>query len=603
MAINPGTTVVYNGVTLSNVITREFDSETIYDPSGTDMIARKVRFTFAGVLHSQNVTTAPTSITFGTVGHTEAVPKKALWLQELLSVPRQVLIVQNSNVEFFRCTPTTTNNLKDADNDTDNGPKPTRVQVTHIAGDKVFRVTFSIECTFANCVYLSGTKLEKTRSTPVINNRWSIREAMNDNYFTTRTISGHIRLSHALSSAHAYKALCVPPLEDGFKRESIEFEELPNGLEANYNVTDKQVHTSAPWPLTKFTARHEESTTEALEMNSSMAVSCWGDPSTSKADMLVRAVQIADARLQFSSSKRDNFHYTHVGIIDEVGEENRLDLNITIRRYDAEQRTIFDLMATSIGKTLVLPALPNAKSDEGKAAYNPQRSRRPALWGYDGTKARNPAQMFLLHCYLQSPCSINKGMWQGAESVKEVEPQPTAPSNATSVSGSVVDSLSPPPPADGYAKEHSEAIYTMARMTSRYTNSVIRAHMPLAYSANSDTAAYATLSGGLCRRIIKVDCERVGKQPQIPVPIDSYDDPNGMLKGRLLEHWVEGSPPTLAPTGDKKIFRVTAYYVYGMNRPPAQDTKLAMGVLPFTSFAKVDTALNLADTYSDTVGP
>lgn len=600
--MNVGTAVSYNGVTIYNCVTREFSSETVYDPSGTDTIGRTVRFTFTGLIHSQSIgDKAPTGIDFNAVARDTAAPAKSQWFQELLSQPRKILVVKINNVEYFRCSPANQNNITKVDVDTNNGPRPLSAVVTSVISDKVFRVSFSIECRLSHCSYMSGTGFAKTKATPIVSNRWSVRESMDDNYFLTRTISGHIIFTHSLSSAHAYKSQCVPPLEDGFRRESIEFDELPNGLEATYSVTDRQTHTAAPWPLTKFSARHEEQINDALDITSSMTVNCYGDPHTRKQDMLIRAVQIADARLEFTNPKRQNFHYTHVGLIDDMGDENHIELSIGIRRYDKSQRTTFDLMAVNLGKTLKLPTLPNAQESAGSDPYNPRRSRRPALWGYDSKGPRNPVQSFLLHCYLQTPCDPQKGMWQG---VKE-QPQPKLPDQpttlATAIDGGIVDSLSPPPPSDLYSPGHSEAIYVHAAMTSRYVTDTIRAQMPLAYQAGEDTARTVKLSGGACKRIIKVDCERLGKVPLIPSPMEDYRD--GKLIGRLLRYWVEAHPPTVSPTGDKKVFRLTAYYVYAMNRPPKPDEKVRTGVMPFTSFTLAETALNLKEAFSKTMGP
>lgn len=596
------TTVIYNNVTLHNVSTREYDSETRYDASGTDVIGRIVKFTFTAILHSQNVATgAPAYVDLDGVARAGSVPDKAEWLQELLYQPRKTFIVKIANTEFFRCEPASLANEALTTTDRDNGPKPTSVKVTAIAGSKVFRVSFSITCWLANCDYLSASDIVKKSTAPVVNNRWSIKESMDDSYFITRTISGHIRLSSSLRSAHAYKSLCVPPLENGFARKFLDFEETANGLEATYTVTDKQVHTAAPWPLTKFEATHTESTSSALSFQSNMTVACWGDMSTSKADMLVRAVQIADSRLSFNDPKRNNFIFSSLAIIDHIGEENRLELHVSLQRFEDEQRTVFDLMAGQLGKAMELPDLPNTAGPDAEVKYKPNRSRRPFVFGYDQGGDRNPVESFLLHCYLQTPCSTDKGMWQGT-------PNQTTPSTEkapqTEVTAAVVDSVTPEPPDNGYSKEHAEAIYTLCRLTSRYTTTGIVAHMPLSFTSQTSgkTSAIVKLGGGLCRRVLKVDCERVGEPPMVPKPLATYTD--GANAGTLIDWWIEPNAPTLAPGGGgKKVHRITAYYLYGMNRPPNMDEAVSVGTLPFTSFDKADTSLDLGTTLSEDFGP
>lgn len=597
------TTLTYNGIVLHNVVTREYDCEARYDSSGTDLIGQIVKITVTGVLHSSRVASgAPSYVDFAAVGRIEDVPLKTKWLREQLSQPRKTLVLKIGNTEIVRCEPATQANLASPTTDRDNGPKPTMVRVTHIAGDKVMRVSFSITCWFANCSYLSASDYVDKAPALVVNNRWSVKESMDDNYFLSRTISGHIRLSSSLASTHAYKSLCVPPLEQGFARKHIDFEESATGLEANYSVTDKQVTIAAPFPLTKFEATHTEGTNDSLAMNSSMHVTCWGDPHTNKADMLVRAVQIANSRLNFDDPKRNNYIFSNLTIVDHVGEENRLELHVAVRRWEKEQRTVFDLAANQIGKEFTLPDLPNAPTSDENKKYDFRQSRRPAIWGYDHGAARNPVQSFLLHCYLQTPCSTTKGHWEGGPNTAQPDPKkPPEPS----VSGTVVEQVTPEPPEDDHSEEHEEAIYTHCRLSSRYVTTGLIAHMPLAYvgeSSGSRSASTVTLGKGLCRRVIQVDAERVGKWPLIPSPEASYTE--GDNGGSLIDYWVEPNAPTLAPGGGgKKVYRVTAYYLYGMDRPPTGEEAMHTGKLPFTKLTQADTEMKLSDTYSTEVGP
>ncbi len=615
------TTVVYNGVEIHNCLTREFDSETVYDPSGTDIIGRRVRFTWQGLLHSQNVPNAPTFIGIAGIAGDATPAGKIAWLHERLSTPRAELSVYSS-VEnhppgvgdnarrYFRAFAATEATQNNAAADTDNGPKPTKVQITQIANSVVFRVVFSIEVQFSHCLKAAFTpndnqagRIEQVN--PVVSNRWSVSESMDGNYFMTRRITGHIRIRNALQSVHIYRAECVPPLEAGFRRESLDFDESENGLEGTYTVTDRQVHNAAPWPLTKFEATHEESTHDSLEFSSSMRVAVWGDPSTRKSDMLVRAVQIADARLQFTKQENQNsFLYRHVAIIDVIGEENRLELHVSLQSFRKTQRASFDLMAKSIAQPLDLPELPNAQErpDNPSPKYDPRISRRPAIFGYDPqTGPRNPVQSFLLHCYLHGPCDKSKAIWPGEDEKKPKTPPTEPPPKKPEVTGSVVSEVTPPAPADRYSDTHAEAMYTSCRLTSRYAIDTYRAHMPLAFSPSNKTAAFATLTNGVTKRIIDVDCERVGKPPAIPNVKDVYKD--GDVNYKLLSHWIDTYAPTLTATGDKQIIRITAHYVYGADQIFTANDKLRVGVLPFTSFKIDDTSLTLKEAYNEEVGP
>jgi len=104
--------------------------------------------------------------------------------------------------------------------------------------------------------------------------------------------------------------------------------------------------------------------------------------------------------------------------------------------------------------------------------------------------------------------------------------------------------------------------------------------------SDKDTSIVFRLAGGQCRRIIDVDVERAGAWPEIPPPVDSYID--GELQGTLLKHWLEPHPPSLTVDGMTLIYRITAHYVYAMNRPPTLNEQFRIGVAPQTSVKKDD---------------
>ena len=113
---------------------------------------------------------------------------------------------------------------------------------------------------------------------------------------------------------------------------------------------------------------------------------------------------------------------------------------------------------------------------------------------------------------------------------------------------------------------------------------------------SKDTTIVFRLGGGQCRRIIDVDIERAGAWPEVPPPVDSYED--GELRGTLLKHWIEPHAPSLTVNGMTLIYRVTAHYVYAMNRPPTLQEKLRVGVAPHTSIKQADPESHFDPTHA-----
>ena len=143
-------------------------------------------------------------------------------------------------------TPTSPNGDTEALwNDVENGPKPQAVHLTqlttgNISGQAVCTLDFEIHAACMCC---------RSYGQPfVLSNRWSVAESMDANFFTTRTINGKMRLASATFNAEYVRDLVLPSLEDGFRRESIDYAVAADGLTVDYVVKDRQIYQAAPGP-------------------------------------------------------------------------------------------------------------------------------------------------------------------------------------------------------------------------------------------------------------------------------------------------------------------------------------------------------------------
>jgi len=74
------------------------------------------------------------------------------------------------------------------------------------------------------------------------------------------------------------------------------------------------------------------------------------------------------------------------------------------------------------------------------------------------------------------------------------------------------------------------------------------------------------------------------------------------LKGTRLRHKITALPVALTADGSGKLYRVEAEYVYALNRPPKNDEKFNVGILPFTDFTQDENKFD-PDAYSSELGP
>jgi len=584
---NSGTTVIYNGIELHNVVTRDFQQSLKYDDSGTDLVYHEFKVRVEGIMHVQDVPDCPAWIA-GEGGFGPQEHLTHLWNQvnRLLAQPRGNFLMTVGGQELLKAVPSAVNK-KDPDRDVDNGPKPSDVSVTHIAGDKVFRVAFSIAIAKVHC-------LSPGYTIGVLNNRWSISETMNDHFRVIRVIRGRLRLADSSVPAHFYKAMVVPGLEPGFRRTSIDYQVDKDGLTCDYQVSDQQVHTAAPWPATHISGTHTESTNDGVNYFAECNIRLEGPVNADKRDMMTQAYLIVDSKLLLRSRKFNNEYLIHqVAFVDHIGEIPAIEVRCRIQhmfggnKKQGDQQTqreqLGNLYWERLGAPIELEAL---NGHEYKNTVN----QTPALYGYDShaepTATRDPAAaLFVMHCYLQSPCS-------NQHSIATVPPDEGEGDDKagytpqTYVTGYVAE-LPKNEDGDYYDQSNYDAMYLSARLTNRYFWHYCRAQLPIAAGAASeseddqDTTVVANLARPQARREVRMISERVGQYPSFPKAMEQYTD--GKIKGTLLRYWDKEEAPRLAPDGRKLIFTVESYYLYALNRPPRDDETTRVGVLPFSS--------------------
>lgn len=603
------TRVTYNGVTLHNVTTRDFRQEILYDASDTDKIGSRFFLSFDGVIHNQRVPRSggghedlDHGITYSDPeGPTNTSSSAAAVYQRLrmrLSEPRKTLRVAvgatNSASGDTMLSVHPMGLAADQDGDIENGPKPIKVDITSITGSALFRVRFDIQCAIGLC--------SPGQANIVLSNRWSITESMDANFFVERRIDGRLRLAHGVFEignagsipGHVHKHLCMPILETGFKRIKVDFASEEDGLNCTYSVTDKQVHTAAPYPATKMSATHSESFSDGAKFISQVYVRLEGPPSADKRLLIERAIDIAENRLSFveQSANEAKQQIEYAEIIDHIGEENAVELSIRIHQLVEAGEHLTRLRQEALGSPLDLP------EKTGVPTYDPKLSPAPALYGYDPHGGeRRPAVLWVLHCYLQDPCSGEHGI--NGNSLQRTDDFDDPLPSGTEVQEQDPSILRDLVEHDHYSDEAKTAIYTYCKLVSEYGVNEMKVAMPLSKlnTSHINTNVVFDLCEPQSWRKIEVDAERIGKPPQIGTPLSTYSD--GRLVATRMSHKICLFPPVLTPDGRKEVFRVTATTVYSLNYPPSSSETLRMGVPSYTK--GTTTRLPLSRIYSDSL--
>jgi hypothetical protein len=415
-------TLTYNNVEMHNVLFRRFEQRMEYDPSRTDVIFCRFTIACEGIIHSQGTTfTSANWIAqqgAGSSPSTLPAPQPLLvFIQQSLWQPRCQLTINMGGNPVFLCQPP--GNMPNSD--VDNGPKPKAVVLTHITSNAIvgptYHCEFEIECATLLCPQTSSNLMS-----PILDNRWSIAERLDDEYFTTRTIHGSMRASNQTINPDAYRYLLVPTLEQGFKRDSIDFNLQTDGLTVDYVVVDKQVHTAAPWPAVKIDVMHSEGTGNGGDFESECRVNLSGHPGADKLALFSLAVRIIEDRLgKISDLGKDTAKVPAAFMmIDQIGERNHISVMLKLRHNLGTIEGIinpgnyYGCPIGKLGRPLNFAPLGTFGTVNYPNAYNPMVSGVPGPWGYysnciagtgSGEVLRTSQLVALMMlCYTQYPC-------------------------------------------------------------------------------------------------------------------------------------------------------------------------------------------------------
>lgn len=614
------TVLVYNGVVFYNVVTRRWDHDMVYDESGTDLVGERLSIVVDGIIHAQRAPVVDSTTYVTASSNPGSAIASFRTIEDLLKIPRRRLQV------FFGVTdqnlsgaakvidvsaagsllPDSTGSTTPASvvggiqgTDIDNGPKPRRVQLFSIVGNAAFRVRFEIDVMVGDCKTISPNNI-------VVSNKWRLTEDMDSNFFSTRRIDGRLRLALSKGrtgtypSGHGFKALAMPVLEPGFRRESISFTSEEDGLHCGYSVVDRQVHNAAPWPATDMEVLHEEATTDGTHYLSGVTIRLYGAPHTDKRLLIERAVQIVEQRLDFTSRSPSEPEQiiTRASIKDFIGKENIIEMDLQVLQVPKEAAFLTRLRKEKLGVPLELPALSvstettsgnqttTTTSEIPGTEYDPRFSGLPQLYGYTPHEGeRRIGVLMLLHCFLQEPCTTNanRAVYSGVPTESPTEADHRE--RETTIRDMPPGSLDDDPDEDNYSEDTRAAVYTMSKITSQYVTHKMRVQMPFANllparTPTSPTAVVLDLAEPQACRVIEVDVERAGDLPHVPTPLDTITD--GTLVQVLKCKNEKVYAPVLSADGRHEIFRIVVVYEYMLSRPPLPSEQLRINSHPYT---------------------
>ena len=448
--------VYYNGVVLQRVETTSWNETVEYDSTGMNMTANKITFTFEGSVHPTQHTcddhivaplTSPISINADVrrIAFTPdtGIPEQNLTLRQQLnlclrqlSMPRGSFSVYDdvNGLRIFEAFPEdSADQLTETEKrniDVAGGPKPQSVSVLHVYNEYA-RISFTIEIEKIRCLGGETAPFSELGADPtsgfIVSNRCWTSETIDQNFYTTRTLTGQLKISSAKKSVHFYRDIYYPPLEEGFMRESLRYSESEDGLTLSYAVTDKQVRCAAPYPATAFSGGVTYSVINGADMRLNMNLTMIGRPDCPKDALTSRALQAVTKKIKAFSEVSDGF-IEKFDVSENLGDPPSVTVAVALRLFSASKETIksdtankdiAQLYASNI--SLIGKPLEFDEFSDGRVVYTYQRTKSstPNPYGYDvfnayddneraddSESARNPSMLYYIKSIASAPCAI-----------------------------------------------------------------------------------------------------------------------------------------------------------------------------------------------------
>ena len=592
------TQVYYNGVILNDCETQQFEQTIEYDESKTDVLYSRFRIRVASTLvcyhNPHHESTISTPLGMDVVSRQADIQarlsenRKDYWMVVRgaptsdgvdSTVDSTLLAACGSPVGNWDPTPPggASSSVPRLDYaDCNNGPRPISVSISQVFGQKAMRVVFEIEiCRLVVASPFTDPTIVPSGLDPehrVLSNRWCLSETKDENWITTKTMQGTLRVQHSSFWPHAMRYLCVPPLLSGYRRVRQEFVSEPSDLELKYRIEDRQEHAAAPWPIIKWSGTHSEATSgNGVVQTGSVHLRVTGPPGVDKRWLIGRAGAIMVSRLVGVIKTVEDPDYSTI-LKELVIMDHLHEPTIELRAHVLYKSEDYKWLAMRVNK-MGLPLNETVLID----GYNPQS--HPIPLPYDSEK---PAGIF--NCYLQHPHSVWHDMPGGAFPGQYSFTSDSSGSGESESQAYEYPEGEPLEMTPDLTKDDPDIFkypFTIYNLTNKYVTDHGFVQLPLAAPASpgGDTCATVRMHGGVCKRVLAVEAIRVGKWPTLPTLAAELTDANGIREG-LVDTEIDTSAPQMEADQASRSFAIRAVYTYALSRPPSAAERLRAGSLP-----------------------
>ena len=296
--------IAYNGVVLPYCKTTQYSQDAFYDADTTWM-----RQDFNIVVESYFTSDYLQLLAPQLIGRTDNAATIMSVVRSRLLQPRKQLSVKCSGVEVIPAVQQGNQGTVDAAN----GPHPQHCNVIQM-NDTTFIVTWAIKASYWENnrvgVPAAGVTIVNQRGNPVLSNRWSETQDIDNCMYTKRTREGKYIIRSDNSAGfivdrfREQMAILAVPL--GFLRESSSYTVAPDGLSLSYRIVDMEQYKLPPVQVYEAQGQYTEQVLKyGAQRFGEVRLTLKGAKTTDQGKLILAALGIASNKLNANGAKTD----------------------------------------------------------------------------------------------------------------------------------------------------------------------------------------------------------------------------------------------------------------------------------------------------------
>lgn len=299
--------ITYNSVFLPYPTFTQFDQTAMYEPSNTDFYLSRFDIGVQCVINYNYLPLLMPSLIDGNGNPITTNPAdiQNIIYQKLMT-PRSSLSMKFNGVDVVPSS------VGGGTPDAQNGPQPQSCKFLTMTNQSFILTWHCVAHYWINNLTGAASPLATNQAgSPVLYNRWTETQDIDERNFSTRNRSGRFMIRsdnvEGVSADFIRGNLAIVGVPDGFLRKSSQYIVDRSGLGIDYSVTDEEVFKKPPTPAFRASGKYTETTSvNGARRYGQVQLRLQGDKATPQSKLIETAIAVVSKKLAARGSELTN---------------------------------------------------------------------------------------------------------------------------------------------------------------------------------------------------------------------------------------------------------------------------------------------------------